>query len=102
VLQGDDRVELEVRVVHAAGDDDLAFAVNVLGADPGHVGAFAVHHFGRGFRRDDAGEGAVLGGEGVEQAVEQLGLGVLHGEAEGTFAVEVFFVEDGHGGSQAQ
>jgi hypothetical protein len=46
-----------------------------------------------GLRRDDVGEDAILGGQAGEQAVEQPGLGVFHGDAERAFAIEVLGVE---------
>jgi hypothetical protein len=82
-----------VGVVHAAGDDDFALAVDFLGGDPGNIGTLAVHDLGGRLGRDGAGEHAILGGEGVQQAFEQLGLGVLHRQAERAFAVEMLPVK---------
>ena len=48
-------------------DDDLAVAVDVLGADPRHVGALAVEQFGRRLGDDGVLEGAVLGGQRAEE-----------------------------------
>ena len=81
-----DRVELEVAVVHAARDDDLVLAALLLGADPAHVGALAVHDLGRRLGGHQADELAVLGGQRLEQAVEHGGLGVAHRDAEGGFS----------------
>jgi len=41
VVERDDRIQAERAVVHALGEDDVIVAVGRLGADPGHVGAFA-------------------------------------------------------------
>jgi hypothetical protein len=42
-----------------------------------HVGALAVHHLGGRLGGHQADELAVLGGQGLDQAVEHDGLGVL-------------------------
>jgi hypothetical protein len=97
VLEGDQRVELEVGVVHAAADDDLAVAVDVLGADPRHVGALAVEQLGG--RPGDYGvlEGAVLVGQRGEDAFELKRLSVLHGQSERPLGGAVVLEELAHG-----
>jgi len=41
VIECDDGIEGELAVVHALRDDDVILAVGHVGANPGHVGAFA-------------------------------------------------------------
>jgi hypothetical protein len=88
-----DRVKLEVAVVHAARDYNLVLTVYLLGGDPAHVGALAVHDLGRRLGGHQADELAVLGGQRLEQAIEQGGLGVAHRDAERAFGVVVLLVE---------
>jgi hypothetical protein len=100
VLESHQRVELEVGVVHAAADDDLVVAVDLLGADPRHVGALAVEQLGRRLGDDGVFEGAVLGGQRLEDAFELEGLAVLHRQAEGAFGGAVVLLEVGHGSTR--
>jgi hypothetical protein len=83
VLHGDDRVELELAVVHAAGEDDFVRAVRVFGADPGDVGPLAGHELGgRLFRGDVAvGVGGVLG-ERLQERFQGKGLFIQERKAE--------------------
>ena len=47
MAERDERVALELRIVHAAGDDDLAHAVDALGGDPADIAALAGVQLGR-------------------------------------------------------
>lgn len=52
MVERDDRIQGELAVVHALGEDDVIVAVGRLGADPGHVGALAGIQLGRGLEED--------------------------------------------------
>jgi hypothetical protein len=98
VLKRDDRVSLELGVVHAAGDYDLLDAIGRFGADPGKVRALAGIELGRRLGDDGFAVVVLLGfRERLEERVEGARLAIRHGEAERAEGGAVEWEGGGHG-----
>src|SRR5262249_43160278 len=77
VIHRHDRVERELRVVHAAREDDLAGAVRVFGADPGDIGALAGEDLSRGLLEQGLAIAVFLTTRNrLEDAVERVRLAI--------------------------